>query len=173
MRTAFALHAPPGFKELILTPSQKALIAESYAWLAADIDASAELFYRYLFEKDPPIRQMFPASMTKQGRKFMDMLGSTITCLDRMDRIVPLLWQIGKRHEGYGVTDAHYALACDALLWAIEQRSPHGITQETRAAWQELYSMMARAMQQSAGEGGIPRVQPLSSDAPFPVPPSE
>jgi hemoglobin-like flavoprotein len=159
----------PTFKELNLTPTQKALIAESYAWMASDIDASAKLFYSYLFEKNPAVRQMFPANMSRQGRKFMDMLGSILSCLDRMDRIVPLLWQMGKRHEGYGVTAAHYVLAGEALLWTIEQRSPSGMPADTRDAWHELYAIMVRAMQQSAGEGGISRTQPVPADAPFPA----
>jgi len=152
-----------------LTPTQKALIAESYAWLASDVDASADLFYRYMFEQNPSIRMMFPVNMSRQGRKFMDMLGSILSCLDRMDRIVPLLWQLGKRHEGYGVTEAHYVLAGEALLWAIEQRSQRALSVETREAWQELYAIMARTMQQSAEEGGVTRTEAASADAPFPA----
>ena len=150
-----------------MTPIQKSLIRESYSALAADVDASAALFYAYLFEADPSLRRMFSVSIRTQGRKFMAMMSALLDCLDRLDSIVPLLWQMGKRHGEYGVTDAHYVLAGNALIRTLESRAGKALPPETIAAWTELYALIVRAMQYSAAEASRARPPIPSPDEPF------
>jgi nitric oxide dioxygenase len=74
--------------------------------------------------------------------------------LDPLDGLVPVFWQLGKRHGGYGVAPAHYTTVRDALLWAIGQRLGEGATPAILAAWGEAYDIMA-ALIQAAAEGSV------------------
>jgi hemoglobin-like flavoprotein len=152
-----------------MTPQQKSLLSASFDILASDPEASAALFYAHLFAQDPSLRPMFTDSMKKQGQKFMEMMSALVVCVDRLDSIVPLLWQMGKRHRGYGVTEAHYAMACKAFLRTLEERSTAPLPPEMRAAWEELFTFIARIMQQSGEEGSIERPHPHPPEAPFPT----
>ena len=140
-----------------MTPEQKKLIRDSFRRLLAEPDETAALFYARLFEQEPALRPMFQRGMKQQGRKFMDMMDAILSCLDRLDQVVPLLWQMGKRHGGYGVETAHYAMVGAALVWTLEERLGTAFTPETRAAWTELYGLISATMQQAASEGIIPR----------------
>ena len=42
---------------------------------------------------------------------------------------------LGRRHVGYGVTDAHYDTVGGALLWTLEQRLGPEFTPDVKAPW--------------------------------------
>jgi hypothetical protein len=44
--------------------------------------------------------------MREQGKKLMQMIGFCVKGLDALDQLVPAVQNLGKRHAGYGVTDA-------------------------------------------------------------------
>ena len=46
-------------------------------------DTAAALFYQRLFELDPELRPLFPASLDEQGRKLMQMLGAAVGMLNK------------------------------------------------------------------------------------------
>ena len=140
-----------------MTPEQKALVRASYAAVMADPDAFASTFYSRLFALDPSLRAFFPAEMKAQGRKFTDMLTAILECIDRMDQVIPVVWQSGRRHGGYGVEHQHYQTTGEALIWALDRQTPGGLSPETQAAWELLYSLLAAAMEQAAAEAPIPR----------------
>jgi hemoglobin-like flavoprotein len=87
------------------------------------------------------------------------MMTAVLECIDRLDRVVPVLWQMGKRHGGYGVEHRHYEMVREALLWALDQRLDGGLSLDARAAWTLLFNLMAAAMEQAAAEGIIDRKQ--------------
>jgi len=53
---------------------------------------------------------------------------------------------LGERHKGYGVTMAHYAPVCAALLWTLENGLGPAFTPEVKAAWTETYTALAGVM---------------------------
>lgn len=140
-----------------MTPEQTQLITASFSKLRDDPDGSAALFYGRLFEQQPSLRSLFQNSMKQQGRKFIDMMNLIMGSLDRLDHVVPVVWQLGKRHGGYGVQESHYTAVGAALLWTLEQKLGPDFTSATCAAWSELYSVIALTMQQAASEGAITR----------------
>ena len=140
-----------------MTPEQKMLVRSSFEMLAPDTDTLAARFYGRLFEIDPSLRPMFTISIRQQGRKFMDMLHSVVQSLDQLDEVVKVVWQLGKRHGGYGVQEAHYDTVREALLWAIAQQLGEQYTPAMEAAWKEIYNLMATTMKQAAAEGSISR----------------
>jgi len=133
-----------------MTEHQIQLIRQSFALVAPISDTAAALFYQRLFELDPALRPMFPASLVGQGRKLMQMLGAAVGLLDKPATLIPTLESLGRRHAGYGVRDEHYATVGSALLWTLEQGLGPAFTPEVRAAWIGLYDVVATTMQRAA-----------------------
>jgi len=134
----------------MVTSRQRALVQESFAALAPIAEDAMALFYRRLFEIDPTLRRMFPADMTSQHRKLAQMLTAAVKGLDHLDRLVPVVQDLGRRHAGYGVTDAHYDTVGAALLWTLEKGLGPGFTPEMKDAWATVYGVLAAVMKDAA-----------------------
>lgn len=140
-----------------MTPEHKSLVRNSFAALSCDADQCAARFYTRLFALDPSLRAMFHVDMQTQGRKFIAMLDEVIHAMDRLGQVVPAVWQLGKRHGGYGVRAEHYATIETALIETLRESLPATFDAETEAAWRETYALLALTMQQAAAEGAIER----------------
>jgi hemoglobin-like flavoprotein len=134
----------------MLTPAQKTLVQDSFAVIAPIADDAAVLFYRRLFEIDPSLQPMFRGDMAEQRRKLMQMLTAAVKGLDRLDQLVPVVQELGRRHAAYGVADAHYDTVGAALLWTLEKGLGDAFTPETKEAWATVYGLIATTMQQAA-----------------------
>ena len=134
----------------MLTAAQKTLVQDSFAIITPIADDAAALFYQRLFELDPSLRHMFPEDMTGQRKKLMQMLTAAVKGLDRLDQLVPVLQDMGRRHVGYGVTDAHYETVGAALLWTLEMGLGKGFTPDTKEAWTTVYGLLANTMKDAA-----------------------
>lgn len=130
--------------------NQIKLVQESFRKVVPIADTAATIFYARLFELDPSLRKMFKGDMKKQGMMLMSMLASAVRGLSDPNALIPVLTALGRRHEGYGVVDAHYTIVAEALLWTLEQGLGDEFTPEVRQAWVAAYSMMATVMQQGA-----------------------
>src|SRR4029434_813671 len=119
----------------MLTLTQIELVQSTFAIIAPIADDAAALFYRRLFEIDPSLQQMFRGDMTAQRQKLMQMLTAAVKGLPRLDRLVPVVEDLGRRHAGYGVIDEHYDTVGAALLWAPGQRVGPGVTPESEESW--------------------------------------
>jgi hemoglobin-like flavoprotein len=136
----------------MLTPNQKTLVQESFAKVAPIADAAAVLFYGRLFEIDPSLQRMFRGDMTEQRRKLMQMLVGAVKGLDHLDRLVPVVQDLGRRHAAYGVIDAHYDTVGSALLWTLEKGLGEAFTPEVKDAWAAVYGLLATTMKDAARE---------------------
>jgi len=135
-----------------MTPEQKILVQKSFEQVLPIADVAAELFYGRLFELDPSLRHLFRGDMKAQGRALMSMIQVAVVGLDKLERIVPAVQNLGRRHAGYGVTDAHYETVGAALLWTLEQGLGEAFTPEVKAAWVEVYTILATVMKEAASE---------------------
>jgi hemoglobin-like flavoprotein len=70
--------------------------------------------------------------------------------LDALDQLVPAVQGLGKRHVGYGVTDAHYDTVGGALLWTLEKGLGPAFTPDVKAAWTSVYVLLATTMKGAA-----------------------
>ena len=134
----------------MLTPSQAAAVMQSFALVRPHADRAAAQFYHRLFALDPKLRPLFPADLAEQGRKLMQMLGTVVEQLDRLDAVLPGIKALGARHAGYGAKEAHYDTAGGALLWTLEQGLGDKFTPEVRTAWIAAYTLIADAMKAAA-----------------------
>jgi hemoglobin-like flavoprotein len=134
----------------MVTLRQKNLVQESFASLAPIAEDAMALFYRRLFELDPALSAMFPADMAAQHRKLAQMLTAAVKGLDHLDRLVPVVQDLGRRHTGYGVTEAHYETVGAALLWTLEKGLGAAFTPEMKNAWATVYGLLATVMKDAA-----------------------
>jgi len=132
--------------------TQIELVQKTFAVVAPIADDVAALFYRRLFEIDPDLKSMFKSDMTQQRRKLMVMLTAAVKGLPRLDRLIPVLEDLGRRHVEYGVVDRHYETVGAALLWTLEKGLGSEFTPEVRDAWTTVYGVLAATMKAGAAQ---------------------
>lgn len=129
---------------------QKELVQSSFAQVVPIAARAADLFYTRLFELDPELRPLFKSDMTEQKKKLMQMLAAAVKGLDDLDALVPVVEDLGVRHNEYGVQDSHYDTVGGALLWTLEQGLGDAFTVPTREAWIEVYGILSTTMKDAA-----------------------
>lgn len=127
-----------------------ALIRSSYDRFSAHPAEAARAFYRELFILDPRLRTLFVGDLARQGEKLMHMLSAAVRLLDRPERLLPVLEELGRRHLGYGVVDSDYDTVGYALIRALETRLGSAFDQDTRYAWVDLYKLVSSTMRKAA-----------------------
>lgn len=133
-----------------MNPDQITLVQTTWQKVLPIQNAAASLFYGRLFELAPETRPLFRGDMTEQGRKLMAMISVAVSSLDRLDAILPAVQDMGRRHAGYGVQEAHYDQVGEALLWTLGQGLGEHFTPAAREAWATAYGVLAGAMQEAA-----------------------
>jgi hemoglobin-like flavoprotein len=130
-----------------MTPAQKMIVQSTWQQVVPIADTAAKLFYDRLFEINPDVRPLFDETdMAAQRKKLLQILGTAVVSLDRLDALVPVVEDLGRRHAGYGVKDEHYDSVGAALLWTLEQGLGTGWTPEVKAAWTDTYVLLSNAM---------------------------
>ena len=131
---------------------QISLVLSSFALVQPIASDAAALFYDNLFRADPSLRPLFEGDMTHQGQRLMGMIGSALQLLDRPAALLPVLRSLGAQHAGYRVREEHYDTVGSALILTLEQGLGAAFTPEARAAWIELYGVIAGTMREGARE---------------------
>ena len=135
-----------------MTPEQKDLVQSTFAAVAPIADTAAKLFYSKLFELDPELKSLFKGDMEEQGRKLMKIIGTAVNGLDKLEVIVPVVEDLGKRHVGYGVKDKDYDTVGSALIWTLQQGLDDKFTPEVEEAWVDVYTLLADTMKNAAAQ---------------------
>ena len=133
-----------------MTPAEKDLVQTTFAKVVPIAEQAASLFYGRLFELDPSLRPLFKTDLREQGRKLMNMIAFCVKGLDSLDQLVPAVQGLGRRHVGYGVTEAHYDTVGGALLWTLEKGLGPEFTPDVKAAWTTVYVLLASTMKGAA-----------------------
>jgi hemoglobin-like flavoprotein len=113
-------------------------------------EVAAGLFYEELFRLDPTVQKLFRGDMKAQGKRLMQMIGAAVAGLDDLAALVPAVEELGRRHVGYGVRDAHYDTVGQALLTTLEKGLGPAFTPEVKSAWTETYVTLATVMKSAA-----------------------
>jgi len=139
----------------MVTAVQKTLVQDTFDSIAPIADDAAALFYRRLFELDPSLQAMFRGDMAEQRRKLMNMIGAAVRGLDRLEQLVPVVQDLGRKHVRYGVEDRHYDTVGAALLWTLEKGLGSAFTPQVKEAWAAVYQLLASTMQTAARDALI------------------
>jgi hemoglobin-like flavoprotein len=135
-----------------MTSQQIALVQTSFLSVQPILEAAAGLFYDRLFDLDPTLRPLFRTPRDQQARMLAQAITIVVKSLDRPEAIKPAVEALGRRHVGYGVTDAHYDTVGSALIWTLEQGLGAAFTPELRGAWVQTYTALASVMKGAGAE---------------------
>ena len=135
-----------------MTPDQVHLVKSTWAQVLPIQDQAAELFYGRLFEIDPELKALFSGNMQEQGRKLMATINTAVNSINKLDVLLPIIQDLGRRHIGYGVKDKDYDSVGAALLWTLEQGLGDAFTAEVKEAWTLTYNTIAKVMMDAANE---------------------
>jgi len=135
-----------------MTPQQIQLVRSSFQKLAAIPERAGEIFYQRLFELDPNARQLFWGNLQHQGTALFLMLDMIVKSLDIQDKIVPIIFDLGKRHAMYGVRDRHYQPFEQALMDTLSSINGDDFTQEARNAWSAAFAFLADIMREACAK---------------------
>ena len=133
-----------------MTPTQIIDVQRTFAMVVPIKEKAAELFYGRLFEIDPSTKPLFKGDMAEQGRKLMSALALVIASLTDLQKVLPAVKEMARRHTAYGVQDRHYDSVGSALLWTLEQGLGAAFTPQVREAWATTYGALASVMMDAA-----------------------
>lgn len=135
----------------MLNPEQVMLVQSSWAEVEPVAHKVGESFYQRLFELDESAAALFKGNMQGQSKTLMSMIGMAVELLDHPESIGPAMKDLGGRHTGYGVQQAHIAPFCEALLWAMGQELGPGFSVEVKDAWEATLDFLFGMMQKGHG----------------------
>lgn len=133
-----------------MTPEQITLVKTTWSQVVPIKEKAAELFYGKLFELDPTVKPMFTNDIVEQGKKLMMSINTVVNSLDKIETMVPVIQDMGRRHAGYGVKPQHYDTVGTALLWTLEMGLGPSFTPEVRSSWTRAYTLLASVMKDAA-----------------------
>ena len=134
-----------------MTPEQKETVKQTWTMVVPIADTAADLFYDKLFELDPSLKPLFEdVDLASQKKKLLQALATTVAGLDDLASLVPIISQLGRRHAGYGVVDAHYETVGRALLWTLQQGLQKAWTPAAQDAWTAAYTVISETMKAGA-----------------------
>ena len=135
-----------------MTLDQKQLVQKTWEKVLPISESAATLFYGRLFELDPSTRPLFAhTNMPDQRKKLMSVIGMAVDGLDTLDKLIPAVRNLGRRHVSYGVTHEHYSSVGSALIWTLEQGlGGADFTPEVKEAWTTVYRLLADTMKDAA-----------------------
>jgi len=127
-------------------------VQESFKALVPIADQVGPMFYARLFETHPNLRSMFAPDIQPQARKLVQMLAVVVGSLHKLDAILPAVRDLARRHNGYGVVEAHYAVVGETLLWTLAQGLGEAFTPAVRQAWASAFAALSGVMIAAAKE---------------------
>ena len=144
--------AEPGHSPAVIGfEDQRRYVQDTFAQVEPIAETAAELFYNRLFEIDPKLQALFKGDMKEQGKKLMSTLKIAVKGLDDLEKLIPVVQELGRRHAGYGVTDRDYDTVAEALLWTLSQGLKESFTPEVEESWAAVYTVLADTMKAAAG----------------------
>ncbi len=141
---------------MAITERQKQLVMDSFKKVEPISEVAADIFYTKLFAYDPTLKPLFKSDMKSQGKKLMAALKLAVNTLNNLDALVPVLQKMAVKHVEYGVKVEDYTPVGNALINTLHDGLGAEFTPELKAAWVEIYVVMANVMRQAAYPGFNP-----------------
>jgi hemoglobin-like flavoprotein len=110
-------------------------------------------FYEHLFARNPELEALFSRNPRElQARMLAEALGAVLDHLDDAAWLTDALGAraLGRKHVGYGVTDAMYDHVGAALLATLAEVAASDWTDALAAEWGAAYGAIAGLMRAGA-----------------------
>ena len=129
------------------TPAQIKILRDSFGKLKPKGPALMRRFYDLLFERYPQVKPLFAnTTQKKQEKHLLDALALTVKNLDKPDILLPVLQELGRRHEGYGAAPDHYAAVAETLLEVMQEFMGTQWTKKIQNTWTTALNVIAGVM---------------------------
>ncbi len=102
--------------------------------------------YRRLFELAPDAQALFRSDMESQGQMLSHMLQFLVHSMSRPEMMSAGLRELGRRHDGYGVTPEQYPAFRQAFLESARMTLGEKYTAHVERAWAETIDEIIEAM---------------------------
>jgi len=133
-----------------LTEEEIHLVQNSTKLMRKSIDEFAIAFYRELFRSNPVVKSLFLTNIRDQAQKFAQMFELLVISLNDIEKIIPSLKALGRRHANYGINDSHYGIVGGALIRTLDKSLGNDFTEEVKNAWLKTYGIVSMIMIDSA-----------------------
>ncbi|MBE9041130.1 HAMP domain-containing protein [Oscillatoriales cyanobacterium LEGE 11467] len=180
-RYMFARYQPIAIEDVgelstwnLITPAstfsqQASLVQTTFAQLLPQMESTAKLFYERLFEIAPEVRSLFGEDTSVQQRKFASTLQIAVNGLTNLDKLLPVVRDLGRQYAGCGVEEKHYQTVGEALLWALQQQLGDNFTPSVKKAWVTTYNLLSGTMREASLNSGKDRVEKDRVESESPV----
>ncbi len=119
----------------------------SFALIKPKAEELVARFYSELFCRHPAVEPLFAdTDMRVQQGKLLAALKLVIENLRNSEELLPVLRELGRRHEDYGATSAHYVAVAETLLDVMGEIAGPAWTPQTRSAWSDALGLIADVM---------------------------
>ncbi|MCA9039853.1 MAG: PAS domain-containing protein [Planctomycetaceae bacterium] len=123
------------------------LLRESFNLLAPRAEELASRFYGKLFADYPHLEPLFVnTDISEQQQKLIQALTTVIKFLEQPEKLKTVLEELGRRHNGYGVTAEDYEPVALSLLAVMEEMAGAAWTEQLSNVWQEALETIATIM---------------------------
>ena len=123
-----------------------AALKASWGKVAAAGDDVPLYFYSHLFLSHPEVRSMFPIQMSGQRDKLVTALGAVVSNVEEIDKVIPLLEQLGRDHRRFSVVTEHYTAVGASLLATLKKFLGPSWTPDLADTWAQAYGLVAKVM---------------------------
>ena len=132
-------------------------VTRTWALVAASpLEPTGVAFFLKIFEIAPEALQLFSfknepnlaesPKLKSHALKVMKTVDVAVKGLADLDKLVPVLQGLGKRHVPYGVLPEHYGVIGQALLATLEAGLGAEWTPRVRDAWVAVYGVISKTM---------------------------
>ncbi|XP_038047470.1 uncharacterized protein LOC119721462 [Patiria miniata] len=148
-------------EEGLISLRDKRLVQKSWKVMQKDsVNLGAALFARFL-DRNPSIRELFPfgkssvppqmlkhnSDLRAHGKGVMETIGTAVDGLDDLGKIVPILKDLGTRHNVYGAKPEHFQPLVDAFMYTMRNGlSSKEFTPDVQDAWENIWKVLAEVM---------------------------
>ncbi|XP_072164893.1 uncharacterized protein [Diadema setosum] len=149
-----------------MTKEQKNLVKKSWRAVSPEMSRHGAVLFATLVTDYPEIGTAFSFGrgdlsykelladhrLKAHGLQVMKTIGTAIKELENIDRVVSILKELGKRHDGYGVKKEYFAPVGRSLIKTIEGALGNAFDDEVKDAWMALYQLVEETMSEGLVE---------------------
>ncbi|MDH4185810.1 MAG: hypothetical protein OEV08_02320 [Nitrospira sp.] len=137
--------------------ADRVVVGDIVARLESLVPELSERFYQRFFELAPAARSLFKGSDAFRQRKFANLF-ITFRSLEYLERVVPVLAEMGKRHRVYHRQFHMFMLPMkQALLETLETVMGSDYTADVAKAWESVYDDVAAIMIEAVRPADVER----------------
>ncbi len=138
-----------------MTPHQIKKVQDSFDRVFTVKETLSESFYSELFRIVPEVSKHFPEDQISKRLTMTDMISYTVRNLHRPEVVEETIVGLARRHATYGARREHFAPMGMALIHALKENLPGGMSDDEADAWLQAYTfisdLMIEAMPAMAG----------------------